>query len=105
MSARISHIVSCLIVIDLTDFVRLYRRTITKPVKEFVHKLTNELLPTSQFPVNAQKLYTVAQTKTQKLWPIFLEFVTKIGQSQLIRRQIANELNVCSHSHRTKLKK
>jgi hypothetical protein len=44
--------------------------------------------------MNAQKLYAVAQTKTQKLWPVFLEFVTKIGQSQLIRRQIANELNV-----------
>lgn len=35
----------------------------------------------------------IALQKTQKLWPQLLDFVTKIGTSQLIRRQIANELN------------
>ena len=34
-----------------------------------------------------------SQSKTVKLWAPILEFVTKIGQSQLMRRQIANELN------------
>lgn len=77
-------------------------------------------MPTSQFPPNSAKLYLVAQQKTQKLWPMFLgacccclvtteahlvrvcavaDFVTRIGQSQLIRRQIANELNVRCFPH------
>lgn len=86
-------LVCFLIVRDLTAFTRLYRRTVTQGVKRFLTRLTQELHPTTQFPVNTGKLYSVAQSKTQKLWPVFLEFVTKIGQAQLIRRQIANELN------------
>ncbi len=83
-----------MIVRDLTDFARLYRRIVTKPVSQFIGKLSGELHPTSQFPPNTDKLYSVAQAKTVKLWGPILEFVTKIGQSQLMRRQIANELNV-----------
>ena len=48
-----------MIVRDLTDFARLYRRIVTKPVSQFVGKLSAELHPTSQFPPNTDKLYSV----------------------------------------------
>lgn len=82
-----------MIVRDLSAFVRLYRKTVEKQVLVFIQNLSKELTPTSQFPPNTQKLYMIALQKTQKLWPQLLDFVTKIGTSQLIRRQIANELN------------
>merc|ERR1740130_381774 len=82
-----------MIVRDLQNFVRLYRKTVAKQVLSFIENLSKELTPTSQFPPKTDKLYMIAQQKTHKLWPQFLAFVTRIGQYQLIRRQIANELN------------
>ena len=56
-------------------------------------KFINELHPTSSFPKNSQKLYSIAYKKTNKLWSLLHEFIVQVGQAQLIRRQIANELN------------
>lgn len=82
-----------MIVRDLTAFVRLYRKTVNKQVSQFISNLTRELQPTSKFPPNHQKLYDLAQSKTQKIWKNFRNYIVKIGQAQLIRRQIAHELN------------
>jgi len=82
-----------MIVRDLAAFVRLYRKTINKQMSQFVTSLSRELQPTSQFPPNPQKLYVYAQQRTQKIWSNFREYIVKIGQAQLIRRQIAHELN------------
>lgn len=85
-----------MIVRDLSSFVQIYRRRITKVVSGFIGKITSELHPTSQFPANTKKLYAVASKKTSKIWPLLHDFVVKVGQAQLIRRQIANELNFVS---------
>ena len=84
-----------MLVKELQDFVRLYRRIIiqNKGVENYILRLANELHPLTQFPMNAAKLYENALLKTNKLWPLFLDSVVRIGQYQLIRRQIANELN------------
>ena len=84
-----------MLVKELQDFVRLYRRIIinSKGVESYILRLANELHPLTQFPLNAAKLYENAALKTAKLWPLFLDSVVRIGQYQLIRRQIANELN------------
>jgi WASH complex subunit strumpellin len=82
-----------MIVRDLNQFAKLYRMTVTKAVSQFIIGLSGELKPTFQFPPNHQKLYMLAQQKTSKLWGGFLDYVSKIGQAQLVRRQIANELN------------
>jgi WASH complex subunit strumpellin len=58
---------------DMGRFVALYRQTVNAPVQQFIAKLSGELNPTSQFPPNTQKLYSVALSKTQKLWGGFLE--------------------------------
>jgi len=86
-------LVSFFIVRDLNEFVRLHRKTNTKAVASFISEFGASLSPTSQLPQDSDKLYAVAQSKTAKLWPVFLEFVTKIGQAQLVRRQISTELN------------
>jgi len=82
-----------MIVRDLTAFVRLYRKTVNKQISQFITNLTRELQPTSKFPPNHQKLYVFAQSQTQKIWKNFRRYVVKIGQAQLLRRQIAHELN------------
>jgi len=82
-----------MIVSELSSFVRLFRKVVTKPVSAFLGQLQGELHPTAQFPPHATKLYQVSESKLAKLVPVFLSLVTAIGQMQLIRRQVANELN------------
>lgn len=86
-------LISFMIVSDMNKFVRMYRASISKQVAGFVDKLTTELLPTTQFPADTAKLYPGAVAKMSKILPIFTEYVTRMGQAQLIRRQVANELN------------
>ncbi len=82
-----------MIVSELSSFVRLFRKVVTKPVGGFLAQLSGELHPTSQFPANSQKLYQLSEAKLSKIVPVFLSLITAIGQMQLIRRQVANELN------------
>jgi len=82
-----------MIVSSLSDFVRLFRKAVTKSVQSFLSQLAGELHPTSQFPANTARLYQLSEQKMGKLVPLFLPLVTAIGQMQLIRRQVANELN------------
>ncbi|CAG12904.1 unnamed protein product, partial [Tetraodon nigroviridis] len=42
---------------------------------------------------NANKVYANAVAKTQKIWGAYLESIMKVGQMQILRQQIANELN------------
>jgi len=89
----IDKLICFMIVRDLTTFVRYYRKNVHKNVTVFITKLTGELHPTSQFPPNTHALYSKALNTSSKLCQGFLSYVTKIGQAQLIRRQITNELN------------
>jgi len=89
----IDKLICFMIVRDLTTFVRYYRKNVHKNVTVFITKLTGELHPTSQFPPNTHALYSKALNTSAKLCQGFLGYVTKIGQAQLIRRQITNELN------------
>ena len=89
----VDRLLSFMIVRDMTNFVRLYRRSLSPRVAQFVSKLRNDLEPTSQFPNKAQARYAEALQKTVRLWPYFLVHVVFIGQAQLLKRQIANELN------------
>lgn len=50
------------------------------------------LYPEHKIPNNALKLYVNAMKKVEVLMPPILKFILKIGQSQLLRRQIANLL-------------
>ncbi|NXQ17203.1 WASC5 protein, partial [Peucedramus taeniatus] len=39
------------------------------------------------------KVYSAAIAKTQKIWTAYLDSIMKVGQMQILRRQITNELN------------
>lgn len=53
----------------------------------------NAVSPLRSIVANSSKVYLAAITKTQKIWSTYLEAIMKVGQMQILRRQIANELN------------
>lgn len=79
-------------------FVATVRKMMDKNMSKFLTDFTKELSPTSTLPTNTVKLYNTAVNYTSKLWPIFMSTTSRIGQMQLLRRQIANALNVRSLS-------
>jgi len=82
-----------MVVKDLQSFVAQTRTFVEKSLKPVLAEFEADLHPTSIIPTNTQKTYSTAISKTKSLWPIFLDTVTKIGQMQLLRRQISNLLN------------
>eukprot|EP01087_Luapelamoeba_hula_P013132 TRINITY_DN3739_c0_g1_i1.p1 TRINITY_DN3739_c0_g1~~TRINITY_DN3739_c0_g1_i1.p1 ORF type:complete len:1176 (-),score=252.84 TRINITY_DN3739_c0_g1_i1:43-3570(-) len=82
-----------MIVKELQTFIATLRQLIDKNIAKFLNDLTQELLPVATIPTNTFKLYSTALTNTAKLWPAFVASIARIGQMQLLRRQIANSLN------------
>lgn len=84
---------SFMIVKHLHDFIKLSRKIISPNVDNYLLKFAHELHPLTQFPTQAAALYDNALAKMNKILPLFLQFILSIGQIQLIRKQIAHELN------------
>jgi len=82
-----------MIVNDMQKFLETIKKVMDKNVMNFLAELQKRLEPTSALPRNTAKLYKEAILATQKLWPLFLQVIPRIGQFQLIRRQISNTLN------------
>lgn len=53
----------------------------------------NAVSPLKSIVANSNKIYFSAIAKTQKIWTAYLEAIMKVGQMQILRQQIANELN------------
>ncbi|XP_065176777.1 WASH complex subunit 5-like [Sycon ciliatum] len=78
---------------ELQSFVRMLKSmTADVPTKNMFNAVLKNLFPLKAEPVNPGKLYQQAIQKSARLWPPVLEVVLNIGQRQLLRRQIANEL-------------
>eukprot|EP01099_Mayorella_cantabrigiensis_P008841 TRINITY_DN879_c0_g1_i1.p1 TRINITY_DN879_c0_g1~~TRINITY_DN879_c0_g1_i1.p1 ORF type:complete len:527 (-),score=105.09 TRINITY_DN879_c0_g1_i1:177-1757(-) len=86
-------LLSFMIVKELQAFTQQYRREVDASLKSYLNELKAALEPSTTLPTNASKLYYQALSKTSRLWPFFIEQLTKIGQMQLLRRQISNLLN------------
>jgi len=86
-------LVSFMIVAELQKFLSTYKKTLNQKLKKFLQQLGTELHPPEQFPADAQELYRLALANTQKLWPALLDSLQRVGQLQLIRRQLIDELN------------
>ncbi|XP_065061996.1 WASH complex subunit 5-like [Rhopilema esculentum] len=56
--------------------------------------LVKQVSPIRSLVANPQKVYNTVYQKMAKWWPQYTEFVVKVGQMQIIRSQIAYELNV-----------
>ena len=91
----VDKLICFMLVKEIADFVKMFRRVVihNRVVEQYLLRLAGELHPLTQFPLLAHKLYDNAMVKTNKLWPLFVDSVVRCGQMQLIRRQIANELN------------
>ncbi|XP_075681849.1 WASH complex subunit 5 isoform X1 [Rhinoderma darwinii] len=84
-----------MIVKELQNFLRLYQRVILKDKtsQETLRALQKVVSPIKGIIANSAKIYSSAITKTQKIWAPYLDAIMKVGQMQILRQQIANELN------------
>ncbi|XP_070556885.1 WASH complex subunit 5-like [Ptychodera flava] len=84
-----------MIVKELQNFLTILNRGVLrdKAWLEFLASLLKSLNPVVGLVENPAKVYNAASSKAAKLWPPFMDVVLKVGQMQLLRKQIANELN------------
>ncbi|XP_039594068.1 WASH complex subunit 5 [Polypterus senegalus] len=84
-----------MIVKELQIFLSMLQRTILRDryLLDILRALMNAVSPVKGIVANASKVYSTAVMKTQKVWTPYLEAIQKVGQMQILRRQIANELN------------
>lgn len=81
-----------MLVKQLQEFVTAVRSQV-RSLKKLLAVLSGNLHPTTAVPSNADRLYQTTVLKTAKFFEPFMAELCKIGQLQLLRRQIANLLN------------
>uniref|UniRef100_A0A8C9SLZ5 WASH complex subunit 5 n=1 Tax=Scleropages formosus TaxID=113540 RepID=A0A8C9SLZ5_SCLFO len=84
-----------MIVKELQNFLNMLQKTILrdKAVVDIFKVLLSAVNPVKGIVANAAKVYANAVAKTQKIWASYLDAILKVGQMQILRQQIANELN------------
>ncbi|KAJ1194016.1 hypothetical protein NDU88_003311 [Pleurodeles waltl] len=84
-----------MIVKELQSFLGLFHKTILrdKTVQDSLRALQKAVNPLKGIVANSSKVYSAAIAKTQRIWTGYLDAIMKVGQMQILRQQIANELN------------
>lgn len=84
-----------MIVKELQNFLSMFQKIILRDrtVQDTLKTLMSAVSPLKSIVANSSKVYLSAITKTQKIWTAYLEAIMKVGQMQILRQQIANELN------------
>uniref|UniRef100_A0A3Q2YBW3 WASH complex subunit 5 n=1 Tax=Hippocampus comes TaxID=109280 RepID=A0A3Q2YBW3_HIPCM len=84
-----------MIVKELQNFLTMIQKTILKDkgAVEVFKAMLGAVNPVQGIVGNASKVYASAVAKTPKIWGPYLEVIMKVGQMQILRQQIANELN------------
>ncbi|KAL8181733.1 UNVERIFIED_CONTAM: WASH complex subunit 5 [Gekko kuhli] len=84
-----------MIVKELQNFLSMFQKMVLrdKPVLDALKVLMNSVNPLKGIVANSAKVYSTAIAKTQKIWAAYADAIMKVGQMQILRRQIANELN------------
>ncbi|XP_026534918.1 WASH complex subunit 5 [Notechis scutatus] len=84
-----------MIVKELQNFLIMFQKIVLrdKGVHEALKSLMRSVSPLKGLVVNCNRVYSAAITKTQKIWAAYLDTIMKVGQMQILRRQIGNELN------------
>uniref|UniRef100_M3ZAQ8 WASH complex subunit 5 n=1 Tax=Nomascus leucogenys TaxID=61853 RepID=M3ZAQ8_NOMLE len=84
-----------MIVKELQNFLSMFQKIILRDrtVQDTLKTLMNAVSPLKSIVANSNKIYFSAIAKTQKIWTAYLEAIMKVGQMQILRQQIANELN------------
>ncbi len=78
-------------VFEFNTFLKFYQNEV-HPFRTLLDQVREGLFPEHKIPPNASKLYQTAKAKVEKLMLPLLKIIRRIGQGQLIRRQIANVL-------------
>ncbi|XP_043922537.1 WASH complex subunit 5 [Protopterus annectens] len=83
-----------MIVKELQTFLGMIQKTVLKDrtTVDAFKALLHTVSPVKGIVANANKVYSAAVTKTQKMWTAYLDAILKVGQMQILREQIANEL-------------
>jgi len=89
----VDRLVCFMIVRDLNLLTRIYRKCMDFQHSKLVSSLIEELKPTTSLPRSAIRLYAQAREKLSKLIRLMSTVVVSVGTAQLVRRQIANQLN------------
>ena len=78
-------------VFEFNNFLKFYSTQIS-PFRALLEQVRDGLFPEYKITAGTQKLYATAVKKVEKLMLPMLLCIRRIGQSQLLRRQIANLL-------------
>lgn len=82
---------------ELQAFQRLMQQKVISSKDKswllLLDELSKNLTPASKIVNGPQKLYPTYVNKFTKLWPSFFDIMLKVGQMQLLRKQIGHELN------------
>ncbi|XP_065842936.1 WASH complex subunit 5-like isoform X2 [Oscarella lobularis] len=83
-----------MLVRELQKFVRTLHRFCQqdKQLQRMIMEIEKSVKPFASVPANAFKLYQQASQKLARVWPFYLDTVMKVGQLQMIRRQITLQL-------------
>ncbi|POI32352.1 hypothetical protein CIB84_003896, partial [Bambusicola thoracicus] len=84
-----------MIVKELQNFLSMFQKNVLRDrtVQDTLKALMNAVSPLKGIIANSNKVYSAAIAKTQKIWTAYLDSIMKVGQMQILRRQITNELN------------
>ena len=84
-----------MIVQELQNFIRSLQRSLLndKTWLEFFAVFTKSLGPVSSTIPQPQRVYSNGTNKAVKIWPQYLDVILKVGQMQLLRRQIGSQLH------------
>ncbi|GCB74711.1 hypothetical protein scyTo_0003802 [Scyliorhinus torazame] len=84
-----------MIVKELQIFLNMLHRNVLrdKAVMDTIKPFQMNVNPVKGIVANSSKLYSAAVTKTQKVWSSYQDSILKVGQMQILRQQIANELS------------
>jgi len=74
------------------QFMKYYDQHVQKPHRSLLEQIRNFLSPEYKIPENSTRFYTTAIKKLEHLLLPILTYLHKIGQGQLIRRQITFSL-------------
>ncbi|XP_074640557.1 WASH complex subunit 5-like isoform X2 [Tubulanus polymorphus] len=91
----LDRLMSFMIVQELQNFILRLKRNVFKDkmTMEVFGTLLKSVAPVKGIIAQPQRVYSAASSKITKIWPLFLDMILKVGQMQLLRRQIINELN------------
>jgi len=89
----VDRLVCFMIVRDMNILIRMYRKQMDFQRAKMISGLIDELKPPTSIPRNASKIYTHGMDKMSRLLRQMARVVVSIGTAQLLRRQVANQLN------------